>query len=106
MPLEQTALQTWRWYWALLAANVLDLAFTYAAVGRGVEEANRFLKPILLTPWPIAIKMSAFMLLGAGLLQLSRARQPLRLLHIVRATALFYLGVLLFHLLGLSLIAY
>jgi len=93
----------WRWYWALLVANALDLALTYVAVGRGLQETNRVLEPILFTPWPVVLKFSALGLLAAGLLFVRPVgRRPFRLLMMVRVTAVFYLAILLFHLVGLA----
>ena len=94
----------WRWYWALLLANALDLLFTYTAVERGVEEANVLLRPILLTPWPAVAKFTALGLLAGGLLLLVwQGGRAGRVLAMVRATALVYLLVVGFHLLGLLL---
>ncbi len=93
----------WRWYWALLVANALDLLLTYVAVGRGLQETNRVLQPILFTPWPFVLKFSALALLAVGLLSVTPAgRRPFRILMMVRVTAVFYLTILLFHLVGLA----
>jgi len=93
----------WRWYWALLVLNALDLGLTYVAVQRGLQETNRVLQPILFTPWPTLLKVMALGVLALGLLFVAPVgRRPLRMLQMVRATAIFYLGVLLFHLLGLA----
>jgi len=93
----------WRWYWALLVANALDLLLTYVAVQRGLQETNRVLQPILFTPWPIVLKFSALGILAVGLLYVTpTGRRPFRVLRMVRVAGVFYLGVLLFHLLGLA----
>src|SRR3989304_2690800 len=69
----------WRWYWALLVANALDLLLTYVAVQRGLQETNRVLQPILFTPWPIVLKFSALGILAVGLLYVTpTGRRPLR----------------------------
>lgn len=95
----------WRWYWALLITNALDLLFTYTAAERGIPELNAILHPILLTPWPTILKFSSLALLGAGLAFVTPVgRRPVRILRLVRATAYIYLGVVCFHILGLVLI--
>src|SRR3989304_3091685 len=67
----------WRWYWALLVANALDLLLTYVAVQRGLQETNRVLQPILFTPWPIVLKFSALGILAVGLLYVTpTGRRP------------------------------
>lgn len=102
---QQMVRGIWRWYGVLLVANALDLLFTYVAVQRGVGEMNWILQPILLTPWPTVLKFSALGLLGVGLLYVMPVgRRPFRMLQMVRATAYFYLGVLLFHLVGLAFV--
>lgn len=102
---QQIVRGIWRWYGVLLVANALDLLFTYVAVQRGVGEMNWILQPILLTPWPTLLKFSALGLLGAGLLYIIPAgRRPFRILQMVRVTALLYVGVLLFHLVGLAFV--
>jgi len=101
---QRTVRGLWLWYWALLVLNALDLLLTYVAVHRGLEETNRVLQPILFTPWPVLLKFTALGVLAVGLLTVTPVgRRPLRMLRMVRATAVFYLGVLLFHLLGLAL---
>ncbi len=100
---QQTLRGIWRWYWALLVANALDLLLTYVALRRGLQETNRVLQPILFTPWPVVLKFSALGILALGLLYVTPAgRRPFRILRMVRVAAAFYLGVLLFHLLGLA----
>src|SRR3989304_5447728 len=66
----------WRWYWALLVANALDLLLTYVAVQRGLQETNRVLQPILFTPWPIVLKFSALGILAVGLLYVTPTGRP------------------------------
>jgi hypothetical protein len=101
---QQTRRGIWRWYWALLVANALDLLFTYAAVARGFQETNRVLQPILHTPWPFILKFSALTLLAIGLLYVTpTGGRPFRVLRMVRVAAVFYLTILLFHLVGLAL---
>jgi len=99
---QLTLRHIWRWYWALLIANALDLLFTYAAAERGVSELNLILRPILLTPWPTVLKFSSLALLGVGLtLVAPGGGRPARVLRLVRATAFIYLGVICLHVLGL-----
>ncbi|MGH2453651.1 MAG: DUF5658 family protein [bacterium] len=94
----------WRWYWALWIANALDLLFTYVAADRGIGELNRILAPILLTPWPLVLKVLFLALLGSGLtLVIPAGPRPARMLRLVRVTAVVYLGLVGFHLLGLAL---
>jgi hypothetical protein len=95
---------TWRWYSALMLSNTLDLLFTYTAVERGYEEGNPVLRPLLLTPWPIAGKIVLFGLLGLTLWRLTQsAPGPRRLLAVLRAATLVYVVVLAIHALGLTL---
>jgi hypothetical protein len=102
-PQQQAVRGIWRWYWTLFIANALDLLLTYVAVQRGVSEVNRVLEPILFTPWPLILKFAVLVALAAGLLALRPSgRRPFRILQMVRVTAVFYLGVLLFHLVGLA----
>jgi hypothetical protein len=94
----------WRWYWVLLIANALDLLFTYTAAERGVEEANAFLQPLLLTPWPAILKfywlgILAIALVAAMPLGITR----LRVLLLLRVATYVYVGVVIFHLIGLYL---
>lgn len=94
----------WRWYWVLLIANALDLLFTYTAAERGFEEANAILQPVLLTPWPAILKFYWLGILGIGLV----AAMPvgvsrLRVFFLLRVATYVYVGVILFHLIGLYL---
>lgn len=99
----QTIRGIWRWYWTLFVANALDLLLTYVAVQRGMSETNWVLQPILFTPWPLILKFAALVALAGGLLALiPSGRRPFRILQMVRVTAVFYLGVLLFHVVGLA----
>lgn len=97
---------TWRWYWVLLLTNALDLLFTYTAVERGFDEWNPILRPVLLTMWPVALKVSAFMVLGYGIWLLTqRPGASRRIAVLVRSTAMMYLAVIAIHIVGLFLIS-
>ncbi len=94
----------WRWYWALWIANALDLLFTYTAAERGVGELNLLLAPIILTLWPLVLKLLFLAILGAGLtLVIPAGPRPARVLRLVRVTTVVYLTLIGFHLLGLAL---
>lgn len=97
--------QIWRSYWVLAVLNAVDLLFTYTAVERGVDEANVLLRPILLTPWPLAIKTAALVLLALALAQAGRSasRVP-RIVHMLRLAVGVYLTVTVFHVLGLAVV--
>ncbi len=96
--------QIWRAYWALAVLNAVDLLFTYTAVERGVDEANVLLRPILLTPWPLAIKATALALLALALVQAGRSAPRLpQILQMLRLAVGVYLLVAFFHVLGLGL---
>ncbi|MGH2395665.1 MAG: DUF5658 family protein [bacterium] len=96
---------TWRWYWVLLLTNALDLLFTYTAVERGIEEWNPLLRPVLLTIWPVALKLAAFAVLGYGLWLLAqRPGTARRIGLLVQGTAMMYLLVIAVHLIGLLLV--
>jgi len=96
---------TWRWYWVLLLTNAMDLLFTYTAVERGFEEWNPLLRPFLLTAWPVALKGTAFLVLGYGLWQLmQRPRSARRISVMIQSTAMMYLAVIAIHLVGLFLL--
>lgn len=100
---QRTVHGLWRWYWALFTLNALDLLLTNIAVHRGMQETNRFLQPIIMTPWPIVLKFAVLIVLAAGLLFVTHAgRRPRRMMRMIRVCAVFYLGVLVFHLLGLA----
>ena len=92
----------WRWYAALLIANTFDLLFTYTAVERGIEEWNPLIRPVLLTPWPIFVKLVAFGLLAYGLWQtLRRVQRPGRILPLLQSATVIYLLVIAIHIVGL-----
>jgi hypothetical protein len=96
---------TWRWYWVLLLTNAMDLLFTYTAVERGIEEWNPLLRPFVLTAWPVALKCTAFLILGYGLWQLmQRPRSARRISVMIQSTAMMYLAVIAIHLVGLFLL--
>jgi hypothetical protein len=96
--------QIWRSYWALVVLNAVDLLFTYTAVERGVDEANVLLRPVLLTPWPLTIKMAALVLLALALAQAAQSTSRIpRVLRMLRLAVGVYLVVTFFHVLGLAL---
>src|SRR5437879_12950047 len=69
--------ELWRWYILLLIANELDLAYTYVGLSRGAFlEGNPWLGPLLLTWWPIAIKVICLAGLALGLLVILEAGLP------------------------------
>lgn len=94
----------WRWYSALLIANTLDLLFTYTAVERGFQEWNPVLRPMLLTPWPAALKLTVLGLLGCALWQTVRRTQSSRSVSslLLQSVTVVYLIVIAFHIVGLS----
>src|SRR5205809_7853177 len=85
--------ELWRWYILLLIANELDLAYTYVGLSRGAFlEGNPWLGPLLLTWWPIAIKVICLAGLALRTLVILEAgfpppRRVLRALH--GATAVY-----------------
>lgn len=104
-PTLRLSRKTWRWYWVLLLANAGDLLFTYTAVERGIEEWNPILRPVLLTIWPVALKLGAFAVLGYGIWLLTqRPGAARRVAPLVQSTAVMYLAVIAIHLVGLFLI--
>ncbi|MDQ7848887.1 MAG: DUF5658 family protein [Armatimonadota bacterium] len=97
--------QIWRSYWVLAVLNAVDLLLTYTAVEGGVDEANVLLRPIVLTPWPLAIKTAALVLLALALAQAGRSAPRLaHILQMLRLAVGVYLVVTFFHVLGLRVI--
>jgi hypothetical protein len=92
----------WRWYSALLLSNALDLLFTYTAVERGFQEMNPLLQPVLLTPWPVLVKLAVFGLLGSGLwAMVRRSRTTGPVVSMLRAATVIYLIVVAAHIIWL-----
>ncbi len=105
-PTLRLSRNTWRWYWVLLLANALDLLFTYTAVERGIEEWNPLLRPVLLTLWPPALKLAAFVVLAYGVWHLTHRPGAMRRVAVLmQSTAVMYLAVIALHLIGLYLVS-
>src|SRR5438093_13041809 len=69
--------ELWRWYILLLIANELDLAYTYVGLSRGAFlEGNPWLGPLLLTWWPIRVKVICLAGLALGILVSLEAGLP------------------------------
>ena len=94
----------WRSYIVLLIANELDLVYTYFGLSRGsFLEWNPWLKPHLLTWYPLTIKAVGLAALALGIVAVLRVgtpRQRRALLVLQTATAV-YAGVLVLHLINL-----
>ncbi len=94
----------WRSYIVLLIANELDLVYTYFGLSQGsFLEGNPWLKPHLLTWYPMTIKALALTALALGIVAVLRVgipRQRRALLALQTATAV-YAGVLVLHLINL-----
>src|SRR3989442_12935738 len=69
--------ELWRWYILLLIANELDLAYTYVGLSRGAFlEGNPWMGPLLLTWWPITVKVICLAGLALGILGILEAGLP------------------------------
>src|SRR5229473_2668146 len=94
----------WRSYIVLLIANELDLVYTYFGLSQGVFlEGNPWLRPHLLTWYPMGIKAVGLAVLAIGIvavLQAGLPRQRRALLAVQAATAV-YAGVLVLHIVNL-----
>src|SRR5439155_2367228 len=91
-------------YILLLIANELDLAYTYVGLSRGAFlEGNPWLGPLLLTWWPIAIKVICLAGLALGILVILEAGLPRqrRVLRALRVATAVYTAVLILHIVNL-----
>ena len=96
--------ELWRWYILLFIANELDLAYTYVGLNRGAFlEGNPWLRPMLLTWWPIIVKVVALGGLALGIFVILEAGLPRqrRVLRVLRMATAVYTGVLVLHLVNL-----
>ena len=96
--------ELWRWYILLLIANELDLAYTYVGLSRGAFlEGNPWMGPLLLTWWPITVKVTALGGLGLGILVILEAGVPRqrRVLSALRMATAVYTAVLVLHVVNL-----
>lgn len=96
--------ELWRSYILLFIANELDLAYTYFGLSRGVFlEGNPWLRPMLLTWWPIAVKVVALGGLALGILVILEAGLPRqrRVLSALRMATAVYAAVVVLHLVNL-----
>jgi hypothetical protein len=104
MDAAQLPRQLWRSYIGLFIANELDLVYTYFGLGQGsFLEGNPWLRPHLLTWYPITIKAVGLAALAVGIvavLQVGVPRQRRVLWALQTATAV-YAGVLVLHLINL-----
>lgn len=98
------ARELWRSYIVLLIANELDLAYTYFGLSRGgFLEWNPWLRPHLLTWWPIGVKVGCLAALGVGIFVILSAGLPRqqRVLRAMRVATAVYAGVLVLHVVNL-----
>ena len=96
--------ELWRWYILLLIANELDLAYTYVGLSRGAFlEGNPWLGPLLLTWWPIIVKVICLAGLALGILVILEAGLPRqrRVLRALRMATAVYTAVLILHIVNL-----
>jgi len=96
--------ELWRSYVLLFIANELDLVYTYFGLSRGVFlEGNPWLRPLLLTWWPIAIKVILLAALAFGIIVILEAGLPRqrRVLRALRMAITVYAGVLVLHVVNL-----
>jgi len=96
--------ELWRSYVLLFIANELDLVFTYFGLVRGVFlEGNPWLRPLLLTWWPIIVKVTALGGLALGILVILEAGVPRqrRVLSALRMATAVYTAVLVLHVVNL-----
>lgn len=96
--------ELWRSYVLLFIANELDLVYTYFGLSRGAFlEGNPWLRPLLLTWWPIVVKLIALGGLALGILVILEAGLPrqLRVLRVLRMATAIYTAVLVLHLVNL-----
>ncbi len=94
----------WRWYFILVIANLLDLAFTYFGLSHGIfSEANPLVRSHLFTLWPVAVKIGGLGLLalGIGAVLQSTLRRQRFVLRAVRLTTGVYAAVIVLHVLYL-----
>ncbi len=92
--------ELWRWYILLLIANELDLAYTYVGLSRGAFlEGNPWLGPLLLTWWPIIVKVICLAGLALGILVILEAGLPRqrRVLRVLRMATTIYTAVVVLH---------
>ncbi len=98
------ARELWRSYIVLLIANELDLVYTYFGLSRGAFlEWNPWLRPHLLTWWPIGVKVGCLAALAVGIIAIVRAgssRQQ-RVLRALRVATAVYATVLVLHVVNL-----
>ncbi len=97
--------ELWRWYILLFIANELDLVYTYFGLSQGsFLEGNPWLRPLLLTWWPIIVKAVSLgglaIAIVAVLQQTGLARQQ-RVLRALRAVTVVYVAVLALHVMNL-----
>jgi len=96
--------ELWRWYILLFIANELDLVYTYFGLSQGsFLEGNPWLRPLLLTWWPMIVKAVALGGLAVAVvavLQAGLIRQE-RVLRALRAVTAVYAAVLALHLMNL-----
>ncbi len=90
----------WRWYVALVIANVLDLAFTYFGLSHGFfYEANPLVASYIFTVWPLVVKFGGLALLALGIAAALRTtvRRQQRVLQVIRVTTGVYGVVIVLH---------
>lgn len=96
--------ELWRWYILLFIANELDLVYTYFGLSQGAFfEWNPWLRPLLLTWWPIIVKavsLGGLAIAVVAVLQAGLIRQA-RVLRALRAVTVVYVAVLVLHLMNL-----
>lgn len=100
MDARRLSRELWRWYILLLIANELDLVYTYFGLSRGVFlEWNPWLRPHLLTWWPIGVKVACLAALAVGIIAVLRAglAGQQRVLRALRTATGVYAGVLVLH---------
>ncbi len=104
MDTGQLPRKLWRSYILLFIANELDLVYTYFGLSQGMFlEGNPWLKPHILTWYPMGIKAVCLAALAIGIvavLQTGIPRQRRALFALQAATAV-YAGVLVLHLVNL-----
>ncbi len=96
--------ELWRWYILLFIANELDLLYTYFGLSQGAFlEGNPWVRPFLLTWWPIIVKavsLGGLAVAVVAVLQAGFPRQE-RALYALRAVTVVYAAVLALHVMNL-----